>query len=134
ISGPWKQVREYRAELERIPQIGAFPENGVARRDALDGELDSATRCRDALVAEANELRRQAESLDISSELVQHAAAMQAFVDQREWIGELADECAAAEQSAAEQKSALDERLATMGPEWSLKRLEQVDRGPTAQH
>src|SRR5690606_7324613 len=84
VWGPWNRVRKIEAELDELPVVAGFPEDGLARLGKLNEELETATHCRDALLKEAAQLRKQADELDIDPEMRKHASTVQSFLDQRE--------------------------------------------------
>lgn len=133
VWGPWKQVREFRAELAALPVVASFPEDGVEELDRLEGEIGSLERCREAVLQEAKQFRRAAEELEIDSELRQHTGSVQGLLDQRPWLGETRDRLTAADEEARAQKFELDRQIERLGGRWSIERLEQIDRSPAAQ-
>lgn len=131
---PWQQTQQIQRELDRLPVVASFPENGLARFEEFDSELTTALKCRDAVLAEANQLRKDEEQLNVDPEFQKHFGTVQGFVDQREWIRELEDQIADAESQSSEFHRQLDQQLEKLGTEWSLDRLKSVDTTPTAHY
>ncbi|MAG94398.1 MAG: hypothetical protein CMJ48_11700 [Planctomycetaceae bacterium] len=129
---PWNRIRENRAALEATPEVRSFPEDGLVRLDELDSELNSAVKCRDALLEEAEQFHDRAESISLDRQIEVHAATMQSFVDQREWVGELDERVRQAQQQHSELTVELERRREALGKEWADQRLAAVDTSPGA--
>ncbi len=132
VWAPWNRVRILQAELDELPKITGFPEDGPARLDELDTDLAAANKCREALLSEAAEFRKAAAALHIDPEIQKHAATIQSFIDQRDWVLELAREMKEADANANDLKAELTTKIGRLGPDWSLARLEKVDPSPSA--
>jgi uncharacterized protein YhaN len=132
IFTPWSRARGYRAELEKLPVVLGFPDDGLARLDELDQQLASLAVCRDSLLSEAAQLRKTAEELPVDPEVRQHSATIQSFIDQRGWVLELNEKIAASEAAVAGAKESLEKKQAHLGPEWSPARLDAADTSPAA--
>jgi len=130
---PWMQVREYEQQLDDIPAVAGFPEDGLARLEEIENELKSAVRCRDALQAEVREFHRQAEKLKLDPAVQEHATSIRSLLDQRELITRLGEVVQKAQSETREAQAGLDEKLARLGSEWSAERLLNVDSTPAAQ-
>jgi uncharacterized protein YhaN len=132
VWGPWNRVRKCEQELDSLPIVSVFPENGLARLAEFDDELNTANRCRDALLKEAAQLRKQAEALNLDPEIQKHASGIQGFLDQRDWLEELEEQLAASDDEVQRLKADLDRALGELGGDWSLERLRAVDASHTA--
>jgi len=133
VWAPWNQIREYEAELEEVPFLTGFPENGLARLNALETDLSALTARHDGLVADADGLKQRGDSIRVPAELLKHAATMQSFIDQRDWLEEAQQSEQEARARTSQCEGALQRQLAELGPEWTLERLEQIDESPAAQ-
>lgn len=129
----WKQAREYRQELAKLPAISSFPENGLARLDKLDHDIESAVRCRDALKGEAVSFRKQASALKLNPQIREHSATIQGLLDQQEHFTRIGEEVVELDSEANKTKTELNAALQQLGPEWSLEKLEKVDISPASQ-
>ncbi|MEX0716186.1 MAG: AAA family ATPase [Planctomycetaceae bacterium] len=128
---PWRQVRELKAELAEVPHLADFPEDGLARLDELESEIDSATRCRDVLRAESAEFRAEAAELRPDASLARHAGTLRGLVASRTWIVGLEESVGQAEAAIDDARTELQDALAEAGPEWDAARLEREDISPT---
>ncbi|MBW3539652.1 MAG: AAA family ATPase [Planctomycetes bacterium] len=133
VHPPWRQVRQYEDELERIPVVETFPERGLERLNKLDEELDSLSRCRDTLRAEAQNFRRQIEALRGDMKLATERSAVEGLVAQRQWFGETRARSVANEQRLTEVSATLAGQLECLGGEWTAERLDKIDAGPAVQ-
>lgn len=123
---PWNQVRELQAELDQLPNVAEFPQNGLERLAELDHEIESATRVRETLLAEADRFRQQAETLEIDPEIRRHEAVIRDLLDQRSWMAELERQQAELRGEIDGRKAELDERLAELGSDWTADRLAEM--------
>ncbi|MEX0703067.1 MAG: AAA family ATPase [Planctomycetales bacterium] len=123
---PWRQVRELKAELAALPHLAGFPESGLAQLDELEADLDSARRCRDALLAEAAEFRAEAAELQPEEPLARHAGELRGLVESREWIAGLVEAVARNEAAVEEAETGWQDSLAALGTGWDAVRLERA--------
>ncbi len=132
---PWKQVRDYEAELEGLPEIApGFPHDGLSRLNQIEEELRTLTQSQAALNSRAEELRVQADAIQLPPLVLMHAASMQSFVDQRDWLASELEQRDTLDERLVDSQRRLDDRLGALGPEWSLDRLCDVDGSPAMQH
>ncbi len=124
---PWRKVREYERELAKLPSLPDFPAQGLSSLQQLQSELAAIRGRRKALREEARQLKAQAEQIECDPEFCRYAPALQAFVDQREWIAELIELADQSDNQADELRHQLDQRLMELGDEWSTERLQNVD-------
>lgn len=130
---PWSQVRDYQRQLDQVPVVASFPEDGLARLEELESELATATRCRNALKTEAAEFRRQGEALRLDPAIEEHAASIHNLVDQRDVIARLGEIVAKHRTGIGAARGQLDGKLGVLGSDWSEERLEGIDVAPSAQ-
>ncbi len=130
---PWNKARQIRAELDKIQVLTGFPDNGLARLDKLDAEIDSVAQGRATLLAEAEQFRNEAAGLDFDRSLRKHKLTVQSLIDQRDWLAKATEKRAAAEVLVNVLQTQLDEKLGSFGDGWSRQRLDAVDTSPTAQ-
>ncbi len=129
---PWRNVREYRQELAALNHVAEFPKDGVLQMQELDQEIESNRKCRELLQSEQDQTTRQLASLDFDAELEIHAATMQSWIDQRDWLLELQNKAHDAE---AESISLLDEfqaRQEKLFRGGTQSNWEEIDTSPTA--
>jgi uncharacterized protein YhaN len=124
---PWCKVRDYERELEKLPSLPDFPAQGLSNLQQLQSELAAIRGRRKALRDEARQLKAHAEKIEFDPEFRRYAPALQAFVDQREWIAELIELADHADNQAEELRGQLNQRLMELGDEWSEERLQAVD-------
>ena len=134
VWSPWNRVRECTLELEQLPVVRDFPEQGVERLAKLERELAEATASRQALLAESKRLLQKAAGLRINAELRSQAGAIQGLLDQQAWHRDVESQLSAVQGQADSLKADLDARLEKLGPAWTLKRLETTDVSPAAHY
>jgi len=125
----WSQAREIRRELEAIPDVSGFPVDGLDRLEKLDAQIESATESRRTHVESVKALRAKLHCFAGHKELHTHAAALVGFVEQAGWYRDITQQAAAAQSRADEVRAKLDRLIETLGPDWTLARLESVDAG-----
>jgi uncharacterized protein YhaN len=128
----WSQAREIRRELEAIPDVSGFPADGLERLEKLDVQIASAAESRRTHVESVKALRAKLHCFAGHKELHTHAAALVGFVEQAGWYRDITQQAAAAQSRADEVRAKLDRLVETLGPDWTVARLESVDAGPGA--
>ena len=124
---PWNRVRKYEGELKTLPVITAFPNDGLATIDEIERDLESNQKCLDSLLAEADQFARQAERLNLDPEIQQHAASIQGFVDQVQWIRGLEHAVETAATEFGQLQERLNGSLQELGPQWTAERVKAAD-------
>lgn len=130
---PWKQVRDYRAELDAVPELEHFPADGVQRLKELESEIDSERRCRQALRREIEQLRARGRELRAAAQNGREHRALRKLTRQRERCDRIAARLAAARQRAETLLQTFDQRCRELGDGWGEQRLHNVDGSPVAQ-
>ncbi len=131
---PWQRLRNLQTELQRLPRIDDFPEGGIARFDLIEQELQTALKCREALIGEAKQFHRDAKKIVVSRELRRCSAAMRGLLDQREHTGRVEERARAAHATAKSQKIKLETAVQTLGAGWTLEKLEALDTSVAAHY
>ena len=129
---PWIRVRQCQSELDAVPMVAGFPEDGLVRLDGIETELATAVNCRDALLSEANQFRRDAEQFAVDPEFQKHSATIQSFVDQSQWLQEVDKRIAESQRRSDDLRQQLDTQIEALGADWSASRLQAVDSTPAA--
>ncbi|MBI5757066.1 MAG: AAA family ATPase [Planctomycetales bacterium] len=132
--GPWHRIRECDTELDELPTVADFPEQGLDKLKQLDTDIATATQSRDRLVGQSRQLRTQVKQLPIDGRLRQHGPALRSLIDQRNWIIEQQQRVATAQRGVAESDLALKSVLDRLGSYWTASRLDTVDTTPAASY
>lgn len=125
----WNEARAIRSELQTIPEVSRFPADGVERLQKLETQMAAATDSRRALVESVRALRAKLHCFAGHRALHAHAAALVGFVEQAGWYRDVTQQAAAAKSREEETRTRLDRSLETLGPDWTLARLESLDTG-----
>ncbi len=131
---PWQRLRNLQAELLRLPRIDDFPEGGIARFDHIEQELQTALKCREALIGEAKQFHRDAKKITVARELRRCSASMRALLDQREHIGRVEERARASHAAVKQQKEKLDAAVTSLGEGWTTVKLEALDTSVAAHY
>ena len=131
---PWQRLRNLQAELLRLPRIDDFPEGGIARFDHIEQELQTALKCREALIGEAKQFHREAKKITVARELRRCSASMRALLDQREHIGRVEERARASHATVKQQKEKLDAAVQSLGEGWLTEKLEALDTSVAAHY
>ncbi len=131
---PWQRLRNLQAELLRLPRIDDFPEGGIARFDHIEQELQTALKCREALIGEAKQFHRDAKKITVARELRRCSASMRALLDQREHIGRVEERARASHATVKQQKEKLDAAVTSLGEGWTTAKLEALDTSVAAHY
>lgn len=131
---PWQRLRNLQAELLRLPRIDDFPDGGIARFDHIEQELQTALKCRDALIGEAKQFHRDAKKIVVPRELRRCSASMRALLDQREHIGRIEERARASHAAVKQQKEKLDAAVTSLGGDWTTAKLDALDTSVAAHY
>ena len=131
---PWQRLRNLQAELLRFPRIDDFPEGGIARFDHIEQELQTALKCREALIGEAKQFHRDAKRITVARELRRSSASMRALLDQREHIGRVEERARASYATVEQQKEKFDAAVTSLGEGWTTAKLEALDTSVAAHY
>lgn len=131
---PWQRLRNLQAELLRLPRIDDFPDGGIARFDHIEQELQTALKCREALIGEAKQFHRDAKKIVVPRELRRCSASMRALLDQREHTGRIEERARASHAAVKQQKEKLDAAIQSLGEGWTTAKLEALDTSVAAHY
>ena len=130
---PWKRARELQVELNGMPLVNELPANVFEELDGLESEIETAVRSRDRVTAEADQLRRQIDRVQINTKLESNEAAVLSVVEQAGWLNEIDERINATRERLGGLRHELQQATQQLGDEWTPERLESVDAGPAAQ-
>ena len=106
VYGPWRQVRDLRAELNKLGGTAAVPEDGLTRLIAAEADRDAAkARAQDAR-RRADEAAAKADAVMFDSVLAEHAPAVRAIAGLGGWF----EQTRTARDAAAERADKLARR------------------------
>lgn len=131
---PWQRLRNLQAERLRLPRIDDFPEGGIARFDHIEQELQTALKCREALIGEAKQFHRDAKKIVVPRELRRCSASMRTLLDQREHIGRVEERARASHAAIKQQKEKLDAAVTSLGESWTTAKLDALDTSVAAHY
>jgi uncharacterized protein YhaN len=129
----WKQVRDYRIELAKLPPIPDVPADGLEQLEALERENETNIRRRDERRRQAAEAKRKAEMLGPEPEIVRAEPAIRAMLGLREWLKETIAARDEASKSKAKTTDAAKAARGKLGPEWTDAKLAGVNTTPQVQ-
>jgi uncharacterized protein YhaN len=127
VHDPWQKVRVLQKKLDQLPNLPDFPANGLSDLQNIEQELASIRGRRNALLTEARRLVEQRKQIAIDPLIHRYGPALQAFVDQRDWIAEVQEFVDETDQKSNELRDQLTERLQELGEGWTEERLRAVD-------
>ena len=127
VHEPWKKVRTIERKLDQLPNLPDFPANGLSDLQNIEEQLASVRGRRNALLTEARQLVEQRKQISIDPLFHRYGPALQAFVDQREWIAEVQEFVDETDEKSDTLRDQLKERLEELGESWTEERLRAVD-------
>ncbi len=101
VHGPWRQVRDLRAEWDRLGGSAAVPADGLTRLIAAESNRDAAAERAARARRRADEARRHAGSVTFDGRLVEHAGAIRALAGLTDWAADATRRRDAAAETAA---------------------------------
>jgi uncharacterized protein YhaN len=129
----WNQMRELHCELQELPTLTGFPEDGLNRLTRIDEEIDSLAGCDQSSMTQAKRLHRQSQASQTDTSFLRHAAEVEAVCSHRERLEILLKDVTAAEQLTAQAAETRDETARQLENDWPTDRLANADTSPTAQ-
>jgi len=127
VHEPWEKVRVLQKKLNQLPHLPDFPANGLSDLHTIEQELASIRGRRNALLTEARQLVEQRKQIEIDPLFHRYGPALQAFVDQRDWIAEVQEFVDETDKKSDKLRDQLTERLQEIGTDWTEERLRAVD-------
>ena len=132
IFGPWKRVTDCELELDHVPLVTDFPAEGVRRLGDIETDLANAMASRSQLIGAARQVRSQLGKLRLPPEYRAHAGSIQGLVDQRNWIRTVQEKAVAQQKELGPLQAELQKRMALLGANWTIQKLESFDTSPAA--
>ena len=132
LHGPWRQVQELETKLQQIPQVDSFPENGVARLDEIEAELQTREQECSSLRDVSLRLERQLNEMHDAESAIRMLPAVRVLLDQTDEL-QFGQTEEGQRSSLEELEESLTEQLAELGDGWSRDRLARLDLSPARQ-
>jgi uncharacterized protein YhaN len=132
VHEPWLKVRQIERQLAKLPDLPDFPESGLADLQEIETELSALKGRRSTLLGEAQNLSAQAKQIRIDADLKRYRPALRSFIDQREWIADLAGFVETSDEQATVLRERLEQQVEQLGDDWDLDRLRGVEVGHLA--
>lgn len=129
---PWNRIRSIQAELHSLPVGNEIPDELFQEIRDLDAEINKAERQRDATKAAYDQVKKQLAASEGDNGFEREAAALQSLVDQAEWLKDLEERIRRSQTDTQDLKNELDQAVLSLGPEWTVERLNTIDTSPTA--
>jgi uncharacterized protein YhaN len=130
VHPPWARCRDFRRELNSLPDFSAFPSDGVARLERLEMDLNSARQTRENLLGEISQITHRLSTIRINPEIRRFSGAVQILVEQSALVKDVEPRALALEAHADKLQQELIKHLAQLGPNWSLTRLDGIRDSP----
>lgn len=129
---PWKKIRDYQAEIGKLPLYPHDPKQTLEQLDGCEKDIQQHTAKYEKLFDKSEQLRQQAERLELDMRFEKDRYAIQSLVDQSDWLRHIDENIRVSEERSAHLKRDLDHQLREMGPAWTVERLKSIDTSPTA--
>ena len=124
----WINLQQFEQELEGLPAIESFPEDGVARLDQERVKLHENRETRGQLEADIEDRHREAEDLVIDTAVLEQADAIQLLARGRDRYEEGVGELPLSRQQRSTMNRDIRASLDTLGAGWGEERVFKVDR------
>lgn len=137
---PWERVKELEAEIARLPAVTTVVTREAQPRDdrrlrQLKAEYKTAKAEYQVARRKARELSREVSRsrrvVGTTAEPDRYAS-VRGLIGQRPWLLEAQTQIEQAEATANECQRDFEARQKALGPDWPIKRVQQVDTGFTA--
>lgn len=132
VWNPWKKHRDLQNELRMLPEGIHFPADGLSRLEKLDAQKKAAEEQLKNLRRDRSRIKQALETDKSHTELRDHASGVRALIDLKSLVESAERHLANVSADASMLKSELDEKLQTLGSDWTINRLAEVDTSPQA--
>lgn len=132
VYAPWRRLRNAHEELETLPEIESFPDDGLERLDHLEQSVEQLTTAHHNLVKLAKQAREEFKIRRLDRTLRARATSVIGLLDWRQWITDIHQRMGMHASEGERLSRLLDEKLTRMGPGWSARRLDMMDTSPQA--
>lgn len=132
LYGPWKRERQLSAEMKQLPDPRTLPANALSLFDHLDSQVRTVERELESLDGELRGIKERRAHLGLSPKLRENLVSIQALLDQRSWVSDAQRRLGEAQADAGFVKGELDQKIAEIGPKWTINRLDHVETTPDA--
>ena len=123
----WHDLLNAELQLQQIPEIAEFPENGVGRLETLDQRAAAAREEREKVSRLVQSARGRA-ALPIKHEsILQESAVVRRLERARSAFDQSVRDLPKREAELTANRSRLEQTLADLGPDWNADRLSRFD-------
>jgi uncharacterized protein YhaN len=129
---PWNRIRSLQSELNSMPTGAEVPDDLFRELKDLDNQINKADRIRETTNAAFAQIKKQLVRGQEGNEFERHAAALQALVDQSEWLKQIEDRIRESKSDTQHLRNELDQAALSIGPNWTAERLAAIDTSPKA--
>ena len=133
VHGPWSQVRELQTKLDTIPVVDEFPENGIARLDELEHDLNLLLEERSALRSELRQLEEELSTATESQPIIDELPAIRVLLDQAQQLDGRQEIPESDRHELQRLEEKLNQKLPELGDNWTLERLGRHELSPEQQ-
>ena len=123
----WNELVSAEQRLEELPEVAAFPDNGVIRLEALETQVETA---RKELHAADERVQRIKASIDEDIEhlsILENSSEVRALERGRSAFDQSVKDPPERRAELASKRSELKTSLANLGPDWDTGRLDEFD-------
>lgn len=131
VHGPWSQVRELQAKLDSIPVVDEFPENGIARLDELEHDLNLLLEERSALRSELRQLEEELSAAIESQPIIDELPTIRVLLDQAHQLDGRQEIPESDRHELRRLEESLNQKLPQLGDNWTLERLGRLELSPS---
>ncbi|MDG2388808.1 MAG: AAA family ATPase [Planctomycetaceae bacterium] len=133
VHGPWSQVRNLEAKLESLPVVDDFPEEGIARLDEIESDLDVLLEERSALRDKLRRLESELTQAHESQQVLDELPAIRVLLDQANQLDGRQQIPASDREELRRLEESLNLKMKELGDNWTLERLGRLHLSPEQQ-
>jgi uncharacterized protein YhaN len=123
----WIERLEFLRQLQDLPQISNFPQEGLKEYQNLSQQLQDLTERRQGLQSEKDTLEKRLESLHINQKLLENERDIRRLAEQKTSYQELKEELLGLEPEISSKEETLQELKQRLGLLWSREALMAFD-------
>lgn len=130
VYAPWRRQRNAREELETLPQIESFPDDGVERLTQFEQSVQNLGNSYQQLRQLSKQAREEYKSRRLDRALRANATTVSGLLEWQQWVADVHQRVANQNAEVERLSKLLDEKLTRMGPGWSSRRLDLMETTP----
>ena len=123
----WSDLESARSELENVPAVERFPDDGLAELRRLQQNLQAARSDWEESVQKQKRQKEELKQIDVDERVLAQASAIRRLQKGRDLYDRAVRDLPAREQEYKDSTERLEDKLSELGPGWDREKLLSFD-------